>query len=98
MSRISALTTFRLIGSPINPDWPYWRPWPICVDIFSLAGVIPGLSGVGVGSGSDSGPRAAEEVLADPGDRLAAPLAIANELSDSPATHASAQVLVTKDL
>src|SRR5689334_719273 len=31
MSRMSALTTFRLIGSPTNPGWPYWRPCSDCL-------------------------------------------------------------------
>src|SRR6185369_3140428 len=45
MSRMSALTTFRLIGSPINPGCPYWRPWSDCL---SVARVIP-TGGVGAG-------------------------------------------------
>src|SRR5215210_2595943 len=45
MSRMSALTTFRFIGSPINPGCPYWRPWSDCL---SVAGDMP-TGGVGIG-------------------------------------------------
>src|SRR5262245_5141803 len=45
MSRMSALTTFRLIGSPTNPGCPYWRP---CSDCLSFAGDMP-TGGVGIG-------------------------------------------------
>src|SRR6185369_3301649 len=45
MSRMSALTTFRLIGSPTKPGCPYWRP---CSDCLSFAGDMP-TGGVGIG-------------------------------------------------
>src|SRR5438045_3976509 len=62
--------------------------------MLSLAGDIPDL-GVGVGTGFCSGNEAAFEVLKDTGARRAtAPLAMANELSDKPATHARAHVLM----
>src|SRR5260370_40862394 len=50
MSRTSALTALRLIGSPTNPDWPYCCPWLLCAAILSLAGEIRGRGG-GVGDG-----------------------------------------------
>jgi len=61
----------------------------------SFAGDIPGLAGVGDGVGFCSGDTALGEVLADAGTlRATAPLAMANELSDKPATHARAHVLM----
>src|SRR5258708_28604238 len=52
MSRTSALTTLRLIGSPTNPDWPYCCPWLPWAAILSLAGEILGrVGGVGDGEG-----------------------------------------------
>src|SRR5712691_10552305 len=60
--------------------------------MLSLAGDIPGLTGVGDGDGSVFG-SARVAVFTDTGARRAtAPLAMANELSDKPATHARAQV------
>src|SRR6266705_3369745 len=49
MSRISAFTTFRLIGSPTNPGMPYRRPWSACAAMLSLVGDIPDDLGVGDG-------------------------------------------------
>src|SRR5678815_3232960 len=46
MSRMSALTTFRLIGSPTNPGCPYCLP---CSDCLSVERDIP-TGGVGVGA------------------------------------------------
>src|SRR5215470_6134390 len=46
MSRMSALTTLRLIGSPMNPGCPYCLP---CSDCLSLARDIP-TGGVGDGA------------------------------------------------
>jgi len=58
---------------------------------------MPGLAGVGDGSGIDSGASASEVVLGDPGNRVADP-AMANVLSDNPTMHASAQVRTASDL
>jgi hypothetical protein len=61
----------------------------------SFAGVIPGLTGVGDGDGFCSGDNAFPEFFKDPGAlRRAAPLAMANELSNKPTTHARAHVLM----
>src|SRR5882724_1435639 len=49
MSLISALTTFRLMGSPTKPGWPYCRPCCVCR---SCDGEIAAL-GVGVGVADD---------------------------------------------
>src|SRR5215204_6057970 len=49
MSRMSALTTFRLIGSPTNPGCPYWRP---CSDCLSVARDMP-TGGVGTGAAAE---------------------------------------------
>jgi len=65
--------------------------------MLSFAGDMPGLAGVGDGSGIDSGASASEVVLRDPGNRVADP-AMANVLSDSPTMHASAQVRTATDL
>src|SRR5262245_8310785 len=46
MSRMSALTTLRLIGSPMNPGCPYCLP---CSDCLSVARDIP-TGGVGDGA------------------------------------------------
>ena len=63
--------------------------------MLSFPGDIPGLTGVGDGAGPCSGANAAVEVLKDTGAlRATAPLATANELSDKPATHARAHVLM----
>jgi hypothetical protein len=42
MSRMSALTTLRLMGSPTKPGWPYCAPCVVCA-------VCEGLAGGGVG-------------------------------------------------
>src|SRR5215831_9940799 len=90
MSRMSALTTFRLIGSPTNPVWPYWRPCPGCCDMLSLAGDV--LTGVGEASGSairkTDDVRADLAVLAEPASANVKPL------RDKPLAHASANVLI----
>src|ERR671915_565575 len=53
MSRMSALTTLRLIGSPTNPGCPYWRP---CSDCLSLPREKP-TGGVGAGAAGPAGPQ-----------------------------------------
>src|SRR5215831_7854920 len=92
MSRISALTTFRLIGSPTDPLWPYWRPCPDCCDMLSLAGDVPVLAGVGEASGSairrTDAVREDFTVLAEPASANVKPL------RDKPLAHASANVLI----
>src|SRR5260370_13365739 len=61
--------------------------------MLSLAGEIPGLVGVGDGAGRCSGINTLAEVWASSGNRWAtAPLAMAKEFSDKPATHARAHV------
>src|ERR1700737_4744014 len=92
MSRMSALTTFKLIGSPTKPPWPYCRPWLDCADMLSLAGETPGLEGVGEGSGWASTTLDAREDLAV----MFAEAPIANEkpLRDRPPAHASANALM----
>jgi hypothetical protein len=65
--------------------------------MLSFAGDMPGLAGVGEGSGINSVASASEEVRADPGNRVTG-LAIANVLSEIPTTHASAQVRTATDL
>src|ERR1041385_7219053 len=91
VSRTSALTTFRLIGSPTNPDWPYCRPWLACCAMLSFNGVPPRFTGVGEGSAigraDDSREFFFATAFAD------APPANANVLSERPKAHASAQVL-----
>jgi len=63
--------------------------------MLSFAGDIPGLTGVGVGVGFCSGDNALVSVLKDAGAlRATAPLAMANEFSNKPATHARAHVLM----
>src|SRR6476469_7149313 len=47
MSRMSALTTFKLIGSPTKPGWPYCLP---CCDWFAWFGAGEILA-VGAGTG-----------------------------------------------
>src|SRR5262244_2202745 len=94
MSRTSALTTFRLIGSPANPTWPYCRPWFPCCIMFSFAGELTGFEPNGVGEGSGNGTkltRAARARLLAVLDEAAT--ANAKLLRDRPATHASAHVL-----
>jgi hypothetical protein len=60
-----------------------------------LAGEIPGLTGVGDGAGFCSGDNALVEFFTGCGAlRATAPLAMAKELSDKPATHAKAHVLM----
>src|SRR5215831_14125306 len=92
MSRTSALTTFKLIGSPTNPGWPYCLPWPDCIDMLSLAGLPIGLAGSGEGSGSAGSVIEVREdfVLAV----AEAPRASANPLSDKPPAHAMANALM----
>lgn len=59
--------------------------------MLSLAGDIPDLLGVGEGAGLCSGVNTLAEVFARSGNRRAtAPLAMAKEFSDKPATHARA--------
>src|SRR5215831_169098 len=92
MSRMSALTTFRLIASPTNPGCPYWRPWPCCIDMLSLAGLPMGLAGSGEGSGSAGSIIEVREDLAFA--CADAPTASANPLSDKPPAHATANALM----
>src|SRR5690242_19538182 len=92
MSRTSALTTFKLIGSLTNPACPYCRPRLPCVDMLSFAGDTPSFCGVGEASGNGI------SVVTELRERLAlllaeAPTANAKVLSDKPAAHASAHVL-----
>src|SRR2546426_6605303 len=49
MSRMSALTTFRLIGSPTKPGCPYCLPWSDCAILSAAAEIAT--TGVGVGEG-----------------------------------------------
>src|SRR6266853_2008858 len=63
--------------------------------MLSLAGEIPGLTGAGDGAGFCSGDNALVEFFVGSGAlRATAPLAMAKELSDKPATHARAHVLM----
>src|SRR5215467_11494620 len=94
MSRMSAFTTFRLIGSPTNPVWPYWRPCPGCCDMLSLAGDVPVLPGVGEASGSailkTDDVRADLAVLAEPASTNVKPL------REKPLAHASVNEVIAK--
>src|SRR5437868_13142920 len=94
MSRTSALTTFRLIGSPTKPAWPYCRPWFDCADMLSFAGETAGLAGVGEGSGWAGSTTAdvREDLAVVPADE--APIASAKPLRDKPPAHASANALM----
>src|SRR5690242_316707 len=92
MSRMSAFTTLRLIGSPTNPPWPYWRPCPGCRDMLSLAGDDTPCDGVGETSGR--GGSAAEVFRATVTLVFAVPLASAKLLRHKPLAHASANVLM----
>src|SRR6266550_2991394 len=63
--------------------------------MLSFAGDIPGLTGGGVGVGFCSGHNPLVSVLTYAGAlRATAPLAMANEFSNKPATHARAHVLI----
>src|SRR3954469_22065927 len=89
MSRTSALTTLRLIGSPTKPDWPYCLPWPACICMLSFIGLPVGFTGSGEGSGTAG---SIDEVREDFADFFAeAPIASVNPLSDKPAANATAQ-------
>jgi len=60
-----------------------------------LAGDIPGFTGVGDGAGFCSGDNTLAEFFGGCGAlRATAPLAMAKELRDRPATHARAHVLM----
>src|SRR5437870_2110471 len=94
MSRTSALTTFKLIGSPTNPTWPYCRPWAAWGAVLSLLGVIPVGRGGGVGDGDGLCPVAADDVVATLVIRRAfEPPAMMKLFNNSPAIHAGAHVL-----
>jgi len=67
--------------------------------MLSLAGEIPGLAGVGDGTGLCSAVNTLAEFFARRGALWAtAPLAIAKELRDKPATQARAHVLMARFL
>src|SRR4029079_12987344 len=59
MSRMSALTTFRLIGSPTKPGWPYCRPCCDCVAWLDAGEILVLGATAGVGEGFCCGAVAA---------------------------------------